>query len=147
MRPPNLFLGGFTAGCLLELIAPIGPGLAGGSARPVWVGLGLVVIAVGIAAKAVSQFRQAGTSIPLDQPTDALVTSGLYSLSRNPIYIALVVLYVGLSITLTTGWALLVLPILLMVLQRGVIEREETFLAEEFGETYIAYKKKVPRWL
>ena len=147
VRPPNLFLSGLTAGCVLELIAPLGPGLAGGSARPVWVGLGLVVIAVGIAAKAVSQFTQAGTSIPVDQPTDALVTNGLYGLSRNPIYIALVILYLGLSIALTSGWALLVLPFLIVILQRGVIEREEVFLAKEFGETYLSYKKKVPRWL
>ena len=147
VQPPILFLGTFVAGCLLELILPLGPGLAGGTARPIWIGLGLAVIAVGIAAKAVSQFTEAGTSVPVDQPTDALVTDGLYAVSRNPIYIALIVFYVGLSIALTTGWALLFLPVAISVLRKGVIEREETFLEEEFGETYLAYKKRVPRWL
>jgi protein-S-isoprenylcysteine O-methyltransferase Ste14 len=75
------------------------------------------------------------------------VTTGLYGWSRNPIYIALSVFYVGLSIALTTGWALLLLPLLIFVLQKGVIEREEAYLTEEFGEEYIAYKKRVPRWL
>ncbi|MDA7948621.1 MAG: isoprenylcysteine carboxylmethyltransferase family protein [Hyphomicrobiaceae bacterium] len=147
VRPPTLFLGAFTVGCLLEMFMPIGPGLAQGTARPIWIGLGLAVIGVGIAAKAVSQFTEAGTSVPVHEPTDALVTNGLYALSRNPIYIALIIFYVGLSIALTTGWALLLLPVVLTVLQKGVVEREEALLAQEFGETYLAYKKKVPRWL
>ena len=147
IQPPVLFLGAFVAGCLLELFMPIGPGLAEGTRRPIWIGLGLAVIGVGIAAKAVSQFTEAGTSVPVHQPTDVLVTNGLYAVSRNPIYIALLMFYVGLSIALTTGWALLFLPIVIAVLQKGVIEREEAYLTDEFGETYEAYKEKVPRWL
>lgn len=147
VRPPNLFLGALTAGCVMELIVPIGPGLVQGTARPVWIGLGLAVIGVGIAAKAVSHFTEAGTTVPINEPTDALVTQGLYGVSRNPIYIALIIFYVGLSIALTTGWALLILPIVLAILRRGVIEPEEAFLVDEFGETYLAYKHKVPRWL
>jgi len=147
VRPPTLFLGALTAACLLELIAPIGPGLAKGTKLPIWIGLGLAVIGVGIAAKAVSQFTDAGTTVPINEPTDTLVTNGLYGLSRNPIYIAAIVFYVGLSIALTTGWALLMLPAVLMILKKGVIEREEAFLTEEFGETYLAYKSKVPRWV
>lgn len=147
IRPPTLYLGGLAAGCLLELLMPIGPGLAGGTGRPIWIGLGLAAIGLAIAAKSVSQFAAAGTSVPLDQPTDALVTNGLYGVSRNPIYIGLNFLYVGLSIALTTGWALLILPILLVILQKGVIEREEAYLEDEFGEAYLTYKKRVPRWL
>ena len=92
-------------------------------------------------------FVDAGTSLPVHTPTNALVTTGLYGWSRNPIYIALSVFYVGLSIALTTGWALLLLPLVIFVLQKGVIEREEAYLTEEFGEEYTAYKKRVPRWL
>ena len=147
VRPPTLFLGAFTVGCLLEIFLPIGPGLAQGTGRPIWIGLGIAVIGAGIAAKAVSQFTEAGTSVPVHEPTDALVTNGLYALSRNPIYIALIVFYVGLSIALTTGWALLLLPAVVAVLRKGVVEREEALLTQEFGDAYVAYKKKVPRWL
>ena len=147
VHPPILYLGGLVTGCLLELLVPLGPGLAGGTPRPVWIGLGLAAIGVAIAVKAIRQFTDAGTSLPVHTPTDALVTEGLYSWSRNPIYIALSVFYVGLSIALTTGWALLLLPIVIVVLQKGVIEREEAYLAEEFGAQYLAYKKRVPRWL
>lgn len=147
IRPPNLYLGGLALGCLLELIYPIGPGLAGGTARPIWIGLGLAVIGLAIGWKAIVQFTDAGTTVPLDQPTDALVTDGLYSWSRNPIYIGLTVLYTGLAIALTSGWSLLILPLILFVLQKTVIAREESFLEKEFGESYLAYKRRVPRWL
>ena len=147
VRPPNLYLGGLAAGCLFELLLPLGPGLTGGSLRAVLVGLGLAAIGVGIAWKAIRLFTEAGTTIPLDEPTDALVTHGLYSWSRNPIYIALTIFYVGLSIALTTGWALLFLPVVIVVMQQGVIEREEAYLEQEFGTPYLEYKNKVPRWL
>ncbi len=146
-HPPVLYLGGLVAGCVLEFFVPLGPGLAGGTARPIWIGLGIAAIAFAAALKAMRLFANAGTSLPVHTPTDALVTNGLYSWSRNPIYIALSVFYVGLSIALTTLWALLFLPLVIIALQKGVIEREEEYLAEEFGEVYLSYKKRVPRWL
>jgi len=147
VRPPNLYLGGLVAGCLLELVLPLGPGLAGGTLRPIIIGLGLAAIGIAIVWKAIRQFADAGATIQVDEPTDALVTHGLYSWSRNPIYIALTLIYVGLSIALTTGWALLFLPLVLGVMQKGVIEREEAYLEQEFGTPYLEYKNKVPRWL
>ena len=113
----------------------------------VLIGLGLAAIGIGSAWKAIVQFADAGTSVPLDEPTDALVTDGLYNWSRNPIYIGLSVCYTGLSIALTSPWALLLLPVVIVVLRNTVIEKEEAFLAREFGEAYEAYKPRVPRWL
>lgn len=147
VRPPNLFLGGLVLGCILELLQPLGQGLAGGNLRAIFIGLGLAAIGIGIAWKAVVQFTDAGTSVPLDEPTDALVTDGLYNWSRNPIYIGLSVTYVGLAIALTTFWALLLLPIVIVILRRTVIDNEEALLEQEFGDTYLAYKAKVARWL
>ncbi len=147
VRPPLLYLGALASGSLMELFIPLGPGLAGGSARPLWIGLGLAAIGFAIAWKAFRQFADAGTSVHLDEPTHAIVSEGLYGWSRNPIYIALSVVYTGLSIALTTGWALLLLPVVIAVLIKGVIEREEAYLAQEFGDDYLAYKRQVPRWL
>ena len=87
----------------------------------------------------------AGALIELFLPLGPGLAGG--TLRRNPIYIGLSVLYAGLAIALTSGWALLALPIVIAVMNKGVIEREEAYLAREFGEDYLAYKKKVPRWL
>lgn len=147
VRPPKLYLGGLAGGCLLELLWPLGPGLAGGALRPVIIGIALALIGGAVIWKAFQQFADAGTTIPVDEPTDALVMHGLYGWSRNPVYIGLTIIYTGLSIALTTGWALLLLPILLMVMNRGVIAAEEAYLSEGFGQPYLDYMKKVPRWL
>jgi len=147
VRPPVLYLGGLCAGALIELVMPLGPGLAGGALRPIIIGFGLAAIGLTIGVRAIRQFRDAGTSVQVYEPTEALVTDGLYGWSRNPIYVGLSVLYTGLAIALTSGWTLLVLPIVIWVMNWGVIDREEAYLETEFGEAYLAYKKKVPRWL
>lgn len=92
--------------------------------------------------------RRAGTTISVDRPTTAIVASGPYRYSRNPLYVALTLLYLGLgAAALNTLWALVLLPPLLVVIQRGVIEREERYLERKFGEEYRRYKRRVRRWL
>jgi protein-S-isoprenylcysteine O-methyltransferase Ste14 len=85
--------------------------------------------------------------VPVDRPVTALVSVGPYQFTRNPIYIGLVLVYFGLSIILTSLWALLLLIPVLIILQRYVIAREETYLEKKFGEAYRNYKERVPRWL
>lgn len=147
MRPPRLFLSGLTAGAVLELFIPLGPGLANGSFRAVAIGIALAIIGAALVVHAARRFSDAGTTVPISDPTTALVTDGLYGWSRNPIYVAATVFYVGLAIALTTGWALLALPVVLTVLHHGVVLREEVFLEDTFGADYVAYKSAVPRWL
>ena len=147
IRPPSLFLGGLTVASILELVYPLGPGLAQGTKRPVFIGLGIAAIGLAFGWRAIQRFADAGTHIAFDEPTETLVKSGLYALSRNPIYIGLITVYFGLALALTSVWALLLLPFLVHFLQKGVIAPEEKFLEDKFGERYLAYKQKVPRWL
>jgi len=67
--------------------------------------------------------------------------------TRNPIYIGFTLLYFGIAILATSIWMLLLLVPLLIVLQRGVVEREEAYLETKFGEAYEKYQARVPRWL
>lgn len=147
IRPPSLFLGGLAAGSILELIWPLGPGLAQGSWKPVVIGLFFAVCGGALAFRGVTGLRDAGTSFRFHEATNSVVSDGLYSFSRNPIYIGLIILYFGLALALTSGWALLLFPLCMTVLRRGVILREEAFMEGKFGEAYRAYKAKVPRWL
>ena len=73
--------------------------------------------------------------------------TGPYALTRNPIYVGFVLAYFGLSIMLTDLWVLLLLIPVLVILQRGVVEREEAYLERQFGEAYHRYKARVPRWI
>ncbi|GAB4237526.1 MAG: isoprenylcysteine carboxylmethyltransferase family protein [Methyloligellaceae bacterium] len=146
-RPPTLFLAGLALASVLELVYPLGPGLAQGSRRPIAIGLVICVAGFALCWQAVRRFADESTYIELDKPTTALVTVGPYRLSRNPIYVGLVLIYFGLAMALTSVWALILLPGLIWLLQKGVILPEEEFLEKKFGEKYRAYKRKVPRWL
>ncbi len=72
---------------------------------------------------------------------------GPYTITRNPIYIGLILVYFGLAIVMTSLWVLLLLIPVLMILQRGVVLPEEAYLERKFGDAYRKYKARVPRWL
>ena len=93
------------------------------------------------------QFPRAGTSVVPAEPATALVVTGPYRFTRNPIYIGFVLAYFGFAIVLTSMWVLLLLIPVLVILQRGVVAREEEYLERQFGEAYRKYKARVPRWL
>jgi protein-S-isoprenylcysteine O-methyltransferase Ste14 len=107
----------------------------------------LLLAALVIIVLAVGGFRRAGTPVPTRAPTSALVTSGAHALSRNPIYIALFLFYFGIAAAMNS-WGMLALALpLFAVIRYGVVAREEAYLERKFGEDYIAYKSRVPRWL
>jgi protein-S-isoprenylcysteine O-methyltransferase Ste14 len=147
IKPPFLFLGALALGCLLSLAIPIGPGLGRPNTLALMVGLTFVLLGVALAVFSVRSFHVAGTSVVPGEPSTALVVTGPYALTRNPIYVGFVLAYFGLSIMLTSMWVLLLLIPVLVILQRGVVEREEAYLERQFGETYRRYKARVPRWL
>jgi protein-S-isoprenylcysteine O-methyltransferase Ste14 len=147
IKPPFLFLGALALGCLLSLILPIPPGLAQPNTLALAAGLTFVAIGFTLAALSVRRFQLAGTSVVPGEPSTALIVNGPYAFTRNPIYIGFVLAYFGLAIMLTSLWVLILLIPVLVILQRGVVEREESYLERQFGEPYRQYKARVPRWL
>jgi protein-S-isoprenylcysteine O-methyltransferase Ste14 len=147
IKPPFLFLGALALGALLSLVIPVGPRLASPNGQALAVGLTFMAIGFALAALSVRSFRRAGTSVVPGEPSTALVVTGPYHVTRNPIYIGLVLIYFGLAVALTSLWVLLLLIPVLYVLQRGVVEREEAYLERQFGEAYRNYQARVPRWL
>lgn len=146
IKPPFLFLGALMLGCVLSIILPVGPGLGSANGLALSVGLTFVAIGFALAALSVRRFRLAGTSVVPGQPSTALVVEGPYRVTRNPIYIGFVLVYFGVAVMLTSVWVLLLLIPVAVILQRGVVEREEDHLERQFGETYRQYKARVPRW-
>jgi protein-S-isoprenylcysteine O-methyltransferase Ste14 len=91
--------------------------------------------------------RDADAPVRTDKPVPRLTTGGPFRYGRNPSYLALTTIYAGIAILRNSLWAILLLPLVLMVIQREVIGREERYLERTFGEEYLAYKARVGRWV
>ena len=92
-------------------------------------------------------FLRAQTSPNPRRPAARLVTGGPYRFTRNPMYLGFTFLYLGASAWMNSLWPVLLLPVVLIVMQRGVIAREEAYLERRFGAEYRAYRGRVRRWL
>lgn len=143
-HPPFIYLGGLILGALLDwwLPYPVLP-------RTLQLSVGAVLIVAGmaVAIAALARFRHAGTSVPTHTPTSAIVTGGVYGYSRNPIYIGLTLFYLGLAAVIDGVWTAAMLIPILLIMQYGVVAREEAYLERKFGDAYRAYKQSVRRWL
>ncbi len=91
--------------------------------------------------------RRAGTDVRPDKPTSSLVVAGPYRFTRNPIYLGFTLFYGGITALANSLPSALLLPFVLVVMRRGVIEREERYLERVFGEEYLQYKARVRRWI
>ena len=142
--PPLIYLSTLAIGALIHLWYPVRflprtPALC----------LGVLLIAVSIPI-AVSGFRalaRAKTAVDPRKPSTAIVNFGAFRYTRNPLYISLMLLYLGIASLINSVWLLILVFPLIAVIQIGVIEREERYLERKFGEDYLSYKRKVRRWI
>jgi protein-S-isoprenylcysteine O-methyltransferase Ste14 len=91
-------------------------------------------------------FRSKNTLIPI-KPASSLQTNGIYNISRNPMYVGLAIVYLGLTCFIGNWWNIILFPILLLIVQEYIINREEKYLTRRFGQEYLDYKSRVRRWL
>jgi protein-S-isoprenylcysteine O-methyltransferase Ste14 len=103
--------------------------------------------ALALFAWAVVTITRAGSNVPTNRPTTAIVDSGPYRFTRNPIYLAMFVGLVGLAMAFDSLWLLAALVIFALVIDYGVVAREEAYLERKFGDVYRAYRSRVRRWL
>jgi protein-S-isoprenylcysteine O-methyltransferase Ste14 len=110
-------------------------------------GIVLSVLAIGMAIVARRTMEAAGTNVNPLLPTTAIVTTGPFRFSRNPLYMTLTLLFIGLTLAIDTWWgAILLLPVL-VIMHVGVILREERYLEGKFGAPYREYRSRVRRYL
>ena len=114
---------------------------------PRYAAAAVIALSLALVISAFGQFRRHKTSFKPHEPSTALITEGPYRYSRNPMYLALSLLYAGLSIATDSPWTLALLAPLLVVMHYGVIIREERYLERKFGDDYRRYKATVRRWL
>jgi protein-S-isoprenylcysteine O-methyltransferase Ste14 len=142
--PPLIYLGVLVFSLLLNRRFPIAF-LPRGIAR----GLGWSLLSAGVLLVGWFErtLRHAGTPANPYKPVSNVVTEGPFRYTRNPAYLSMSMIYTGIAALANALWAMLLLPGALLVIQRGVIEREERYLERKFGEEYLRYKAQVRRWI
>jgi protein-S-isoprenylcysteine O-methyltransferase Ste14 len=112
-----------------------------------WLGGGIFGAGLALAVWAILTFRRAGTRVETNRPTTAIVASGPYRFTRNPIYTGMLLGQTGLAIAYDSVWMFITLVAFYLVIRYGVVTREEAYLARKFGDAYQDYKSRVRRWL
>ena len=132
----------------LNYLWPINLGFALPAPERYWVG-GLIVAGafIGIGSWSFILFRRTGQSVQPRKPTPQIVERGPFRVSRNPMYLQMVLICVGIAIILWNVWVLVLTLICAWVLQKFAIAPEETYLETKFGDAYLAYKRRVRRWI
>jgi protein-S-isoprenylcysteine O-methyltransferase Ste14 len=112
-----------------------------------WLGAAVFVLALALCAWAVVTMTRAGSNVPTNLPTIAIVDSGPYGVTRNPIYLSMFLALTGLAIAFDNLWLLMMLALFALVIRYGVVAREEAYLERKFGDVYPSYRTRVRRWL
>jgi protein-S-isoprenylcysteine O-methyltransferase Ste14 len=143
-RPPLIYLASIATGLALHwawprtLPAGLPVRLLGGA---------LVVASLLLLRFSVQRFRAAGTPVPAWKPTTAIVRTGPYRFTRNPIYLAFSLLQLGIAIWVSSWWLVATLAAAVAIIHYIVVPREERYLEARFGAEYRDYKAAVRRWL
>jgi len=144
--PPLLYVATFFAATLIQRLLPLNKAFFY-SASSKLLGSALVLIGLVFTIPALQQFLRTKNTLVTIKPANSLQTTGIYSVSRNPMYINLLLLYTGMSFLIGNWWNLILLPLLILIVQEYVIKREEKYLERRFGQSYFDYKAKVRRWI
>jgi protein-S-isoprenylcysteine O-methyltransferase Ste14 len=104
------------------------------------------VIGIGMVIGANRIFHRIGTNARPSQPTLALATTGMFTWTRNPMYVGGSLALLGIAIGFALDWVIMLLVVSLPVVHYGIILREERYLERKFGDEYRRYKAKVSRY-
>jgi len=141
--PGVLYAAAFAGAIGLHMLWPV-PILPEPIAR--WSGVALCLVGAALILWGIATMRAAKTNIYPELPATALVTNGPFRFTRNPLYLALTILFLGLSLEINTLWGIVTLVPLLLVMHHGVILREEAYLERKFGDAYRQYRSSVRRY-
>jgi protein-S-isoprenylcysteine O-methyltransferase Ste14 len=146
--PPGVPVAAILLGVALDHVWPLGLGFEIDAPARYWVGGAIAASAgVGLGFWSVVLFRRSGQDENPWKPTPRIVERGPFRLTRNPMYLQMLLICVGFAVMLSNGWILLLTPVAAWVLRRFAIEPEEAYLEQKFGEAYLDYKRRVRRWI
>lgn len=144
--PPLIFAAGIVLGWLVDRLRPL-PITGGPSVIRLLLAFACAIAWLLLFGAAWRVFRRERTTLIPNRPATALATTGIYSRTRNPMYLSMASLYIAVTLVLDSWWPLLLLPAVLVIVDRVVILREERYLARAFPHLYDEYRRRVRRWL
>ena len=144
--PPLIYAAIFFLSILMQKIIPINNSFFD-SRNATIAGIVLIAIALLFILPALIKFVQSKNTLVTIKSTTSLQTKGIYSLTRNPMYMGLLILYSGIAMLEGNWWTFIFIPLIIIIVQSYVIRGEENYLQRAFGEEYNAYRKKVRRWI
>ncbi|MEX0645391.1 MAG: isoprenylcysteine carboxylmethyltransferase family protein [Parvularculaceae bacterium] len=144
--PPLMLLASFILGFAISAAAPLGLLADLPVAARYGAGGALCAAAIALALSAVGRFGAAKTPVNPYYAPVSLVTTGVFSHLRNPMYVSFYVLSLGLAIAFASEALILTTVVLAIAIHYGVVRREEAFLERKFGEEYRQYKARIPRY-
>ena len=144
--PPVVYLGAVIAAVLVHaFVAPLPFGLpivlrtiVGGSAA---------VLSLVFMGFAIDSFRRTGQDPKPWAMTPEIISTGIYRVTRNPMYVGMALLQIAIGIGLANWWVIVAVPMVLVIVYSTAIRHEEAYLKRKFGRVYIDYKHSVRRWL
>jgi protein-S-isoprenylcysteine O-methyltransferase Ste14 len=142
--PPLIYAGALLLGLLANRLSPI---LFLPRTLGRLLGWPLILSGLAIGLLGLREMKRAGTNVDPYKPATAIVTEGPYRFTRNPLYVGMTLIYGGVTARANALPAALLLPLVLHLMRRGVIEREERYLERKFGDEYLSYKARVRRWV
>lgn len=142
--PPVYFLATLLAMTALHVLLPVARFL---EAPISYSGVLFVIAGLAIAGVAAGSFAKAGTPVVPFETSTTVVTTGLYRYTRNPMYLGMILVLLGVALLYGTVTPLVPIPVFAWIIQTRFVLPEEAFLEELFGDEYLEYKSRVRRWL
>jgi len=146
-RPPLLFLAALLLGFVSDHLLPLPFPVPTIDLVRWLIADSLILIGLTLFAAGIRNFSQARTPVPTNEPTRALVTTGIHGWTRNPIYLGMFLVYGGVGIAVRSPSILILTLPLAIAIRYGVVAREEAYLERRFGDIYRDYKARVRRWV
>ena len=112
-----------------------------------YIGVALTVVGVLLGISAFLEFQKARTTVDPHGSATQLVRSGIYRFTRNPMYLGLLLIVIGLPLYLGLFWGILLAPVFIFLMNHLVIQHEEVYLERKFGKVYTGYQSRVRRWV
>lgn len=144
--PPLIFLGLTLVGPVFDRLLAVPPLDFGRAVRTVLIVI-LVTLGLTLVLAAIRRFQRAGTRAEPWAPSSAIVCDGIYRFTRNPMYVGMALVMLGLALVIGSISSLAMVAVAILVVDRYVIRREEAYLEAKFGSAYNEYRRRVRRWL